>query len=152
MYFFILLHLPFLWCFKCTIKTENLQMCKKEKYEKHRNVLVFFFPFAMLVIPNFQKLSLGTRSIFLGAFLVIPFQNRSVFQSQRIDLSLGEDGRKKLSEVCRAFAPCLQTRSMYYFSVPLCISLPKHQIPLYIYRVLPALWADQAPAFCIRKL
>ena len=52
MYFFILLHLPFLWCFKCTIKTENLQMCKKEKYEKHRNVLVFFFAFAMLVILN----------------------------------------------------------------------------------------------------
>ena len=43
-------------------------MCKKEKYEKHRNVLVSFFAFAMLVIPNFQKLSLGTRSIFIGAF------------------------------------------------------------------------------------
>lgn len=43
-------------------------MCKKEKYEKHRNVLVSFFAFAMLVIPNFQKLSLGTRSILSRGF------------------------------------------------------------------------------------
>ena len=35
---------------KFTIKTEKRQMCKKEKYEKHRNVLVSFFAFAMLVI------------------------------------------------------------------------------------------------------
>ena len=44
-------------------------MCKKERYEKHRNVFVSFFAFAMLVIPNYQKLSLGTRSICLEAFL-----------------------------------------------------------------------------------
>ena len=50
-------------------KSANVQ---KEKYEKHRNVLVFFFTFAMLVIPNFQKLSLGTRSIVLGIFLSKP--------------------------------------------------------------------------------
>ena len=48
-------------------------MCKKEKYEKHLNVLVFFFAFAMLVIPIFQKLSLGTRSIRGGYFLVVFF-------------------------------------------------------------------------------
>ncbi len=52
-------------------------MCKKERYEKHRNVLVSFFAFAMLVIPNFQKLSLGTRRIFGGKFLFlfIKFKN-----------------------------------------------------------------------------
>ena len=38
-------------------------MCKKEKYEKHRNVLVSFFASAMLVILNSQKLSLTVRSI-----------------------------------------------------------------------------------------
>ena len=69
---FYLLHLPFLWCFKCTIKTENLQMCKKEKYEKHRNVLVFFFAFAMLVVLNSQKLSLTVRSIGLPLFVGSP--------------------------------------------------------------------------------
>ena len=37
-------------------------MCKKEKYEKHRNVLVSFFASAMLVILNSQKLSLRTSS------------------------------------------------------------------------------------------
>ena len=41
-------------------------MCKKEKYEKHRNVLVFFFAFAMLVILNSQKLSLRELSILDG--------------------------------------------------------------------------------------
>ncbi len=46
-------------------------MCKKERYEKHRNVLVSFFAFAMLVIPNFQKLSLGTRRIALGFFIIV---------------------------------------------------------------------------------
>ena len=46
-------------------------MCKKEKYEKHRNVLVFFFAFAMLVVLNSQKLSLRELSIvvlFFGLF------------------------------------------------------------------------------------
>ena len=38
-------------------------MCKKEKYEKHRNVLVSFFAFAMLVVLNSQKLSLRTNGI-----------------------------------------------------------------------------------------
>ena len=38
-------------------------MCKKEKYEKHRNVLVFFFAFAMLVVLNSQKLSLRELSL-----------------------------------------------------------------------------------------
>ena len=71
MYFFILLHLPFLWCFKCTIRMENLQMCKKEKYEKHRNVLVFFFASAMLVILNSQKLSLRTSSRNVGLFVMV---------------------------------------------------------------------------------
>ena len=47
---------------------ENLQMCKKEKYEKHRNVLVFFFASAMLVILNSQKLSLRTSSRNLSNF------------------------------------------------------------------------------------
>ena len=37
------------------------------------------------------------------------FRNRSISFCQRIDLSLGDDGRKKLSEVFRAFAPCAQT-------------------------------------------
>ena len=37
------------------------------------------------------------------------FRNRSMVFSQRIDLSLGDDGRKKLPEIFRAFAPCLQT-------------------------------------------
>ena len=45
-------------------------MCKKEKYEKHRNVLVFFFAFAMLVILNSQKLSLRTNGIFVGFFIL----------------------------------------------------------------------------------
>ena len=44
-------------------------MCKKEKYEKHRNVLVSSFALAMLVIPISQKLSLGTRRIIVGVFL-----------------------------------------------------------------------------------
>jgi len=43
-------------------------MCKKEKYEKHRNVLVSFFASAMLVILNSQKLSLRTSSRIVGAF------------------------------------------------------------------------------------
>ena len=38
-------------------------MCKKEKYEKHRNVLVSFFASAMLVILNSQKLSLRSHRI-----------------------------------------------------------------------------------------
>ena len=38
-------------------------MCKKEKYEKHRNVLVFFFAFAMLVVLNSKKLSLRSHRI-----------------------------------------------------------------------------------------
>ena len=38
------------------------------------------------------------------------FRNQSVFFCQRIDLSLGDDGSKKLSEIFRAFAPCLQTK------------------------------------------
>ena len=37
------------------------------------------------------------------------FRNRSMVFSQRIELPLGDDGRKKCSEVCRAFAPFLQT-------------------------------------------
>ena len=41
------------------------------------------------------------------------FRNRSVFFGPWADLSLGDDGHKKLSEVCRAFAPCLQTNLMY---------------------------------------
>ncbi|MBO5315084.1 MAG: hypothetical protein J6B48_01490, partial [Clostridia bacterium] len=45
-----------------TIRMENLQMCKKEKYEKHRNVLASFFASAMLVILNSQKLSLRTSN------------------------------------------------------------------------------------------
>ena len=44
-------------------------MCKKEKYEKHRNVLVFFLAFAMLVILNSQKLSLRTNGIAVGIFV-----------------------------------------------------------------------------------
>ena len=44
-------------------------MCKKEKYEKHRNVLVFFFASAMLVILNSQKLSLRTSSRNLSFFV-----------------------------------------------------------------------------------
>ena len=46
-------------------------MCKKEKYEKHRNVLVFFFAFAMLVDLNSQKLSLREPSILRGSFYMI---------------------------------------------------------------------------------
>ena len=37
------------------------------------------------------------------------FRNRSVFFGRLADLSLGYDERKRLSEVCRAFALCLQT-------------------------------------------
>ena len=47
-------------------------MCKKEKYEKHRNVLVFFFASAMLVILNSQKLSLRTSSRSFRIFLSKP--------------------------------------------------------------------------------
>ena len=50
-------------------------MCKKEKYEKHRNVLVFFFAFAMLVVLNSQKLSL--RELSLSACLFVRFENLS---------------------------------------------------------------------------
>ena len=46
-------------------------MYKKEKYEKHRNVLVFFFAFAMLVILNSQKLSLRTNGIGFRAFFIL---------------------------------------------------------------------------------
>ena len=46
-------------------KSANVQ---KRKTREHRNVLVFFFPLAMLVIPISQKLSLGTRRIRLGFF------------------------------------------------------------------------------------
>ena len=49
-------------------------MCKKEKYEKHRNVLVSFFASAMLVILNSQKLSLRTSSrglLIFGSLLSI---------------------------------------------------------------------------------
>ena len=45
-------------------------MCKKEKYEKHRNVLVSFFAFAMLVVLNSQKLSLRTNGIGRGCFFL----------------------------------------------------------------------------------
>ena len=50
---------------------ENLQMCKKEKYEKHRNILVSFFASAMLVILNSQKLSLRTSSRCRRNFLLL---------------------------------------------------------------------------------
>ena len=46
-------------------KSANVQ---KEKYEKHRNVLVFFFAFAMLVVLNSQKLSLRELNINLASF------------------------------------------------------------------------------------
>ena len=36
-------------------------------------------------------------------------QKQSVIFAAGIHSSLGDDGRKKRSEVCRAFAPCLQT-------------------------------------------
>ena len=36
-------------------------------------------------------------------------QKQSMIFAVRVHLSLGADGCKKLSEVCRAFAPCLQT-------------------------------------------
>ena len=36
-------------------------------------------------------------------------QKQSIVFSRRIDLSLGDDGRKKFSEVFRAFVSCLQT-------------------------------------------
>ena len=39
-------------------------------------------------------------------------QKQSVIFTERIDLSLGDDGRKKLPEVFRTFAPCLKTRAM----------------------------------------
>jgi len=45
-------------------------MCKKEKYEKHRDVLVFFFAFAMLVVLNSQKLSLRELSIVAAFFFI----------------------------------------------------------------------------------
>ena len=53
-----------------------------------------------------------------------PFQNRSAEQSfsksihvfsQRVDLSLGDDESKKLSEIFRAFAPCPQTNLCIWF-------------------------------------
>ena len=43
---------------------------QKEKYEKHRNVLVSFFAFAMLVVLNSQKLSLRMNGIFRVAFVL----------------------------------------------------------------------------------
>ena len=55
------------------------------------------------------------------------FRNRSEIFSQRIDLSLGDDGRKKLSEVYRAFTSCLQTRSMYKTIYTLCNSFSNGQ-------------------------
>lgn len=48
-------------------------MCKKEKYEKHRNVLVFFFAFAILVLLNSQKLSLKRKGISEVFFIIYVF-------------------------------------------------------------------------------
>ena len=41
-------------------------------------------------------------------------QKQSVIFTVRVHSPLDDDGSKKLSEVCRFFAPCLQTRAMYY--------------------------------------
>ena len=58
-----------------------------------------------------RSLVMATFFVLAHPFKIDPqgkfFRNRSVFFGRWIDLSLGEDGRKKLSEVFGAFAPCL---------------------------------------------
>ena len=68
-------------------------MCKKEKYEKHRNVLVFFFASAMLVILNSQKLSLRTssRSAFVFGTMCSTCAERDVHFVR--DVAFGSDVR-----------------------------------------------------------
>ena len=68
-------------------------MCKKEKYEKHRNVLVFFFALAMLVFLNSQKLSLRELSIMFSLFLLDQLFGHSQEVRRRVYLLRRNDFR-----------------------------------------------------------